>query len=53
VADKPGIDYDRWRIRHGLLAVTAVILAIFHIEGAGYYTRAPWTTWPGKSSCGK
>jgi predicted ferric reductase len=47
------IDYDRWRILHGLLAVAAVILAIFHIEGAGYYTRAPWTTWPRKSSCGK
>ncbi|HVR34375.1 MAG TPA: ferric reductase-like transmembrane domain-containing protein [Methylomirabilota bacterium] len=48
---KLGIDYDRWRIWHGLLAVAAVILAIFHIEGAGYYTSAPWKklVWTGYS----
>jgi predicted ferric reductase len=46
-----GIDYDRWRIWHGLLAVAAVVLAIAHIQGVGYYTRAPWkqTLWIGYS----
>jgi predicted ferric reductase len=36
------IDYDRWRIWHGLLAVAALLLAIAHIQGVGYYTHALW-----------
>ena len=41
------IEYDRWRIWHGVFAVFAVILAIAHIQGVGHYTRAPWkqATW--------
>jgi predicted ferric reductase len=47
-----GIDYDRWRIWHGILAVAALVLAIAHIAGVGYYTRAPWkqTVWIGYSA---
>jgi predicted ferric reductase len=46
-----GIDYDRWRIWHGLLAVAAVVLAIAHIQGVGYYTHADWKrgVWVGYS----
>jgi len=45
------IDYDRWRVWHGVLAVAAVALAIAHIAGVGYYTAAPWkrTVWTGYS----
>jgi predicted ferric reductase len=47
-----GIDYDRWRIWHGILAVFAVILAIAHIQGVGYYTHADWKrgVWVGYSA---
>lgn len=34
------IEYDRWRLWHGVLAVIAVALAIFHIQGVGYYTAS-------------
>jgi predicted ferric reductase len=45
------LDYDRWRIWHGLLAVAAVAFAIGHIAGVGYYTAAPWkrAVWTGYS----
>lgn len=45
------IDYDRWRLWHGLLAVAAVALAIAHIAGVGHYTAAPWkrVVWTGYS----
>lgn len=36
------IDYDRWRLGHGLLAVAALVLALVHIEGVGYYVSEPW-----------
>jgi predicted ferric reductase len=36
------INYDHWRIMHALIATAAVILAILHIEGVGYYTDNPW-----------
>ena len=35
------IDYDRWRILHAALAVAAVLLALWHVAAAGYYTNAP------------
>lgn len=34
------IEYDRWRLWHGILAVVGVALAIFHIQGVGYYTAS-------------
>ncbi len=37
-----GLEYDRWRRWHGLLAVVAVLLAAAHIAGLGHYTQAPW-----------
>jgi predicted ferric reductase len=33
-----GLEYDRWRVLHAGLAVTAVVLALWHVAGAGYYT---------------
>lgn len=44
-----GTNYDTWRIWHGVMAVAAVVLAIWHIQGVGHYTRAPWkgTVWMG------
>ena len=36
------IDYQHWRILHALLATVGFILAIAHIEGAGYYTQGRW-----------
>lgn len=36
------LPYEAWRVLHVLLAVTAVILAMVHIEGVGYYAAAPW-----------
>ncbi len=37
-----GLEYDRWRLWHGVLAAVAVILAAAHVAGVGYYTQAPW-----------
>lgn len=36
------IDYDRWRLWHALLATTAFLAAVGHIEGVGHYINAPW-----------
>jgi predicted ferric reductase len=43
------LEYDRWRLWHGVLAVLAVVLAAAHVLGAGYYTHAPWerVVWTG------
>lgn len=35
------IEYDRWRIWHGALAVLGIILAVMHIYGVGYYFGSP------------
>ena len=37
-----GIEYDRWRLGHSLLAISAVVLGLLHIEGVGYYVASPW-----------
>lgn len=37
-----GLEYDNWRIGHGLLAVAALVLAWVHIQGVGYYVAEPW-----------
>jgi predicted ferric reductase len=41
------LEYDRWRLAHGLMAVAAMVLAGLHIAGAGHYTSDPWrrATW--------
>lgn len=44
-----GIEYDRWRAWHAVLAVSAIVLAMAHIWGVGHYTAAAWrgTVWGG------
>ncbi|MGL1834848.1 ferredoxin reductase family protein [Rhodocyclaceae bacterium SMB388] len=37
-----GIEYTRWRILHTVAATSAVLLAIWHVIGVGYYTEALW-----------
>lgn len=37
-----GIEYDRWRFWHALLATGAFLAAVAHIEGVGHYINAPW-----------
>lgn len=37
-----GLEYDRWRVTHTVLAVAGVVLAAVHVVGAGYYTQALW-----------
>jgi predicted ferric reductase len=36
------LEYDRWRVLHAVLAVSAVLLALGHVAGAGYYTAGAW-----------
>jgi 3-phenylpropionate/trans-cinnamate dioxygenase ferredoxin reductase subunit len=36
------IEYDRWRIWHGILAIGAMALAMVHIEMRGYYLNTLW-----------
>lgn len=36
------IEYDRWRIWHGVLATLAMALAMAHVELRGYYLNTPW-----------
>jgi predicted ferric reductase len=43
------LEYDHWRLWHAVLATSAFLLAMAHIEGVGYYINAPikrilWTT---------
>ncbi len=47
------IHYDAWRIWHALLAITALGLAIVHIEGVGVYVSSPWKRllWVTISAC--
>lgn len=37
-----GIRYEPWRRWHGALAMAAVLLAVVHVDWAGYYIHAPW-----------
>lgn len=39
------IDYEAWRIAHAVLATTAFVLAIVHIQGVGHYIQTPWKHW--------
>jgi predicted ferric reductase len=36
------LEYDRWRVLHIVAAVAALLLALWHVTGAGYYTAIPW-----------
>lgn len=35
------LDYDAWRILHVILAVAAVVFAVVHVDGVGYYVASP------------
>ncbi len=39
------LNYDLWRLIHILFAVSAFLLALWHIEGVGYYIDAPEKRW--------
>jgi predicted ferric reductase len=36
------INYEPWRISHGILATAAVTLAMSHVVMVGYYVGTPW-----------
>jgi predicted ferric reductase len=36
------LDYEVWRILHGVLAIAIVVTAVVHIELVGYYVSGPW-----------
>jgi predicted ferric reductase len=36
------IEYDKWRIWHGILAIAAISFAMIHIEMRGYYLNTLW-----------
>jgi predicted ferric reductase len=36
------IEYDRWRIWHGILAMSVMALALAHVELRGYYLNTLW-----------
>lgn len=36
------LEYDRWRIGHGILAILVMIFALIHMELRGYYLNSPW-----------
>ena len=37
-----GIEYDRWRVAHAVLAVAGVALALLHVRAVGYYSGVFW-----------
>lgn len=37
-----GMEYDRWRIGHAVMAAAAMALALIHVRGVGYYTGIFW-----------
>lgn len=36
------IRYEPWRRWHGLLSIAALLLALVHVQMAGYYFHVPW-----------
>lgn len=38
-----GIEYDRWRIGHAVLAVAGMALSLVHVLGVRYYSEVFWT----------
>ncbi|MBL0423102.1 ferric reductase-like transmembrane domain-containing protein [Ramlibacter sp. AW1] len=36
------LEYDRWRMTHWALSVTAMVLALWHVFAAGHYLDLPW-----------
>ena len=40
--ERLGLDYERWRLSHLFLGVTAIVFAQLHVSLAGLYTNVPW-----------
>jgi len=40
--EKLGLNYEIWRIVHGVFAILAVLLALLHVVGVGRYVSLPW-----------
>jgi predicted ferric reductase len=40
-----GLEYDRWRVLHALLATSAFALALWHLHGAGRFLDTAWKQW--------
>lgn len=40
-----GIEYDRWRALHAILAVLTLTFAVLHIQLVGYYVDLAWKKW--------
>lgn len=36
------LPYEHWRLIHAVLAVAAVVLALLHVHGVGYFVSEPW-----------
>jgi predicted ferric reductase len=36
------INYEAWRLSHGILATAVVLLAVGHVVGVGYYVNEPY-----------
>lgn len=36
------LEYDRWRISHGILSILVMIFALIHMELRGYYLNSLW-----------
>jgi len=40
--EKLGLNYEVWRIVHGIFGVLAICLALAHVVGVGRYVSLPW-----------
>lgn len=40
-----GLEYRRWRMLHTVVATAAMLLAVIHVLGVGYYTGEGWKRW--------
>lgn len=45
VRKRLGLEYDRWRFVHALLATSAFALALWHLHGAGRFLDTQWKQW--------
>jgi predicted ferric reductase len=39
------LKYEGWRIAHAVMAVAAVLLAVWHVAATAYYTGTPFKRW--------
>ena len=36
------LEYDRWRVWHGIISILVMIFALIHVEMRGYYLNTTW-----------